>query len=142
MRRKNKRVPKKMSVVTTGTAHIGAILAAFFIMVIINILASSSCKQLMKTIGEDERRLARLEDACMREASRWEEMKTPEKIEAALMRHGLAMRPPRPDQIVHMTAAGKPYPGQLSVARARKRAMQMASYGASSDSRRGRKTGR
>lgn len=127
-----------MSVVAAGTAHFGAILAILFVMVIVNILASSSCKQLMKAIGEDERALARLEDACMREATRWEEMKTPENIEAALMRHGLSMKPPRPDQIVHMTSAGNPYPGQLSVARARKANMRMVKYGSSSDGRLGR----
>ena len=68
-----------------------------------------------------ERELARLEDAHMRESTRWEEMKTPDRIERALLQHGLSMRPPRPEQTVRMTANGTPYPGQLSLARARQR---------------------
>lgn len=139
MGKRNRKVPKKSSVVATGTSHMGVVLIAIFFAVIINILASSSCKQILKSIGENERKLARLEDACTREESRWEEMKTPEKIEAALMRHGLAMRPPRPDQIVRMTSTGKPYPGQLSLLRAKKRETQMASYDSSSGSSRRRK---
>ena len=48
-------------------------------------------------------------------------MKTPERIEAALLRHGLSMKIPRADQNVQMKADGTPYPGQLSLARARQR---------------------
>ena len=57
----------------------------------------------------------------MRESTRWEEMKTPDRIERALLQHGLSMRPPRPEQTVRMTANGTPYPGQLSLAKARQR---------------------
>ena len=89
---KNRRIPKRRSVVMTNTMRVGAVLGMLFVMSIINLLASSSCQQLLKAIGEDERELARLEDARQREASRWEEMKTPEKIERALLRHGLSMR--------------------------------------------------
>lgn len=119
--KKNRRVNKKMSVNTEIATHLGAVIAFLFVMVIMNLLASSSCQQLMKRIGEEEKELARLEDSCNRESTRWEEMKTPEKVEAALLRHGLAMRPPRPEQNVHMKADGSPYAGQLSVARAKTR---------------------
>lgn len=120
--KKNRRVNKKMSVNTEIATHLGAVIAFLFVMVIVNLLASSSCQQLMKRIGEQEKELARLEDSCNRESTRWEEMKTPEKVEAALLRHGLAMRPPRAEQNVHMNANGVPYAGQLSVARAKTRA--------------------
>lgn len=120
--KKNRRVNKKMSVNTEIATHLGAVIAFLFVMVIMNLLASSSCQQLMKRIGEEEKELARLEDSRNRESTRWEEMKTPEKVEAALLRHGLAMRPPRPEQNVHMKADGTPYAGQLSVARAKARA--------------------
>ena len=119
--RRNRKVPKKMSVVATNTMRFGAILVFFFVMVILNLLSSSSCTQLMKTKGEFERELAKLEDARMRESTRWEEMKTPERVEAALLRHGLSMRVPRPEQNVQMKGDGAPYPGQLSVARAKQR---------------------
>ena len=121
--RKNRRIPKRMSVLTKTTARFGAIIGILFVMVIINILATSSCQQLLKTIGQRERELARLEDSLNREATRWESMKTPEKIDSALLRHGLAMRPPRADQNVNMKADGTPYLGQHSVAQARKRSV-------------------
>ena len=119
--RKNRKIPKKMSVVATNTMRFGAIIVFFFVMVILNLLSASSCTQLLKTKGALELELAKLEDARMRESTRWEEMKTPERIESALIRHGLSMRPPRPEQTVRMRADGTPYPGQLSLAKARQR---------------------
>ena len=127
---KNRRIPKRRSVVMTNTMRVGAVLGMLFVMSIINLLASSSCQQLLKAIGEDERELARLEDVRMREATRWEEMKTPEKLERALDRHGLSMKTPRPEQNVRMKPDGEPYPGQISVAKARQRQMRVASVSA------------
>jgi hypothetical protein len=119
--RKNRKIPKKMSVVASNTMHFGAIIIIFSVMVILNLLASSSCSQLMKTIGEKERELVKLEDAKMRESTRWEEMKTPERIEDALRAHGLSMDAPRACQVVRMRSDGTPMPGQLSVLRLRQR---------------------
>jgi len=127
--RKNRKRSVKMSVWATNTMHFAAVIVMLFVMVIINLLASSSCDQLMKSIGEKERALDRLEEERVRESARWEEMKTPEKLESALLRHGLAMRYPKPDQVVRMKANGRPYPGQLSVAKARQRnGLSAASY--------------
>lgn len=126
--RKNRKIPKKMSVMASNTMHFGAVIVVLFVMVIINLLASSSCQQQLKTIGEKERMLAKLEEERVRESARWEEMKTPEKLESALLRHGLAMRYPRPEQVVRMKADGKPYPGQLSVAKAYQRQGLSAQY--------------
>lgn len=119
--RRNRKRSKKMSVMAANTLHFVAVILMLFVMVIINLLASSSCQQLMKNIGEKERALGKLEEERVRESARWEEMKTPEKLESALLRHGLAMKYPKPDQVVRMKANGKPYPGQLSVAKARQR---------------------
>ena len=119
--RKNRKMPKKMSVVATNTMRFGAIVVFLFVMVILNFLASSSCTQLMKIKGNKERELAQLDESRMREATRWEEMKTPDKVEVALLRHGLAMKLPRPDQSVRIRPDGTPYPGQPSLARARQR---------------------
>ncbi len=129
--RRNRRVTRKMSAAAKTSAHFGAIILVLFVMVILNLLAKSSCQQIMKTIGEDERELAKLEDERMRAATRWDEMKTPEKIEMALLRHGLVMKPPRPDQNVNMKSDGTPYPGQLSVAKSRQRAARVAQYNSS-----------
>ena len=119
--RRNRKIPKKMSVVATNTMRFGAIIVFFFVMVILNLLSSSSCTQLLKTKGELEREIAKLDDARMRESTRWEEMKTPEKVEVALLRHGLAMKLPRADQTVRLKCDGTPRPGQLSLAKAKMR---------------------
>lgn len=110
-----------MSVIAKTSMRFGAIIVFFVVMVILNLLSSSSCNQLLKQKGEMERELVRLEDAREREASRWEEMKTPEGIERALRGNGLAMKLPRPDQTVIMLPNGQPRPGQISIAQANAR---------------------
>lgn len=122
--RKNRRVNKKMSVNVAIATHFGVLILTAFCMAIVNYLAYSNSQQLQKRIGVQERELARLEDAYNRETSRWAEMKTPERVERALLKHGLAMKPPRPEQNVKMKEGGTPYPHQLSVTMAQKRAQQ------------------
>ena len=63
-------------------------------------------------------------------------MVTPEKLEIALLKHGLAMKTPRAEQVVRLKSDGRPYPGQISVAKAaeRNRASQTAKYVAPSQS--------
>lgn len=119
--RKNKKMTKKMSVVATNSMRFGAIIVFFFVMVILNMLSSSSCTQLSKAKGLKERELAKLEKTRLQEATRWEEMMSPERMEIALLRHGLKMSTPRPDQIVRLKPNGVPYPGQASVAKSRQR---------------------
>ena len=119
--RRNRKIPKKMSVVATNSMRFGAIIVFFVMMVILNLLSSSSCTQLLKQKGEMEREIAKLDDARMRESTRWEEMKTTENIEAALLRHGLSMHMPRPDQTVRLLPDGTPRPGQLSLAKSKSR---------------------
>jgi len=119
--RKNKKVSKKMSVVANRSAQIGSVMLALFLTVLVNLLANSSCAQLMKSIGEKEREIARLGDEYARESEKWEEMKSPANLERALLRHGLAMSYNREDQIVRMKSNGKPYEGQISIAKIRNR---------------------
>ena len=112
--RKNRKIPKKMSVVAANTMRFGAVIVIFFVMVILNLLSSSSCTMLLKEKGAKEKELAKLEQTRSQESTRWEELKTPEKIEVALLRHGLSMKLPRPDQYVRMKADGTPlYPNQI-----------------------------
>ena len=120
--RKNRKVSKRMSVIAANTMRFGAIIVFFFVMVILNLLSSSSCTQLLNEKGEKERELAKLEESHRRESTRWEEMKTPEKVEAALFRHGLRMSTPRADQRTRLNARGVPYPNQLALTRLRQRA--------------------
>ena len=119
--RKNRKIPKKMSVVAANTMRFGAIIVFFFVMVVLNLLSSSSCKQLENAKGALEREIVKLDEARMRESTRWEEMKTTENIEAALLRHGLSMRTPSPAQTVRLMADGTPRPGQLSLSKAKMR---------------------
>lgn len=129
--RKNRKVSKRMSVIAVQSMHIGAIMFSLFIMVILNLLAASNCSHLMDSIGKKEKELSKLEDARRREESRWEEMKTPRRLEAALRDNGMSMHYHKSSQVVRMTAAGEPVPGQISVARAamRSRAGATASVG-------------
>lgn len=120
--RKNRKVSKRMSVIAANTMRFGAIIVFFFVMVILNLLSSSSCTQLLNEKGQKERELAKLEESYRRESTRWEEMKTPEKVEAALFRHGLKMSTPRADQCIRLNARGVPYPNQLALTRLRQRA--------------------
>lgn len=119
--RRNRKVPNKLSVVATNTMRFGAMLVFGFVMVILNLLASSSCTQLMKAKGEKERELASLDKTLLQESTRWEGMTTNVNLEHMLVKHGLAMKFPRPDQNVRMRADGTPYPGQLSLSRGKRR---------------------
>lgn len=119
--RKNKKVTKRMSIVASNTMHIGAVILMLFVMVILNLLASSSCQQQHKEIGEKERELAKLVDSLTRESTRWEEMKTRERVDVALRNHGLKMDFAAPDQVVRVSKNGSLLKGQLSVKKARAR---------------------
>ncbi len=115
--RKNRKRTKEMSVVASRSMHIGAIIMMLFVMVIINLLASSSCDQLMKSIGEKEKYLTKLENDRKRASADWDRMKTSENLDRMLLKHGLAMKYPRADQVVRMGRNGRAMPGQLSLAR-------------------------
>lgn len=119
--RRNRKIPKKMSVVATNSMRFGAIIVFFVVMVILNLLSSQSCTQLQNAKGALEREIVKLDEARTRESTRWEEMKTTENIETALLRHGLLMKLPRPDQTVRLMADGTPRPGQLSLAKSKMR---------------------
>ncbi len=128
--RKNRKMSKKMSVMAGRTVQIGAVMAMVFVVVIFNMLAQSSCKHLEKSIREKERQLTKLDEEKAREEARWGAMETNESLDAALLRHGLAMKLPRAAQQVRLKSDGTPYPGQISVAKAsaRNRASQTAQY--------------
>ena len=129
--RKNRKMPKKMSVVAGLSVKIGAVMVMLFAWGILYVLATSSCTQLSTTIREKERLLAKLEDEQKRQSAAWDRMKTNESLETALLRHGISMKTPNPaTQVVRMDASGRPYSGQISVARARERskAAQTAKY--------------
>lgn len=78
----------------------------------------SKCGQLGQEIRKHEQKFSALENERVREEARWNGKKTPEKLEQALLQHGVAMAYPTAEQVVRMDAAtGSPAPGQLSVVR-------------------------
>ena len=77
----------------------------------------AKCAQLGQEIRKHEQKIAQLEDERVREEARWSEKKTPEKLEQAMLQHGIAMNYPTADQVVRMDASGQPVAGQLSVVR-------------------------
>ena len=119
--KRNRKHTKTMSVMAVRTLNVGAVLVMFAAMVIINLIADSTCEQMVKSIREKEAVLDRLEEERLRASARWEEQKTPEKLDRALLRHGLNMKYPRADQVVRMNKDGVPYRGQLSMAVAKRR---------------------
>ena len=74
--KRNRKRSKKMSVIASHSMYVGAVIMMLFVMVIVNLLASSSCDHLLKSIGEKERQLKRLDDEYVRESARWEGMLT------------------------------------------------------------------
>ena len=138
--KKNRKMPQKMSVIAQNSVHMGTVILMLALMAIVNYLARSTCTQLTTSIREKEKALGRLEDERQRESARWEEMKTPERLETALRRMGLAMRYPHADQVIYMTGDGRPKPAQIAVAKAQQRLAARntatASYTASATRRR------
>ncbi len=119
--RRNRKV-KKNAVLKSGTMGIASLIVSALIMAMIYYVLDSRCTLIARDIGKVERRFAQLEAECVREAARWDELKTPARLTEKLSRFGLEMRYPRQDQIVRMTADGRPAAGQISVARAQARA--------------------
>ena len=118
---KNRKISKKMSVHAANTVRFGGIILALGVMIIVNVLSSSSCDQLVNENGRKASELAKLDASYQRESTRWEEMKTPENIDRALVRHGLKMAPPRAHQWIRLNANGVPCPNQLALTRLRQR---------------------
>ena len=136
--RQNRKVSRKMNRIAMHTMHIGAIMLTAFVMVIVNLLASSSCDQLVKAVDERDKRLKQCDADLERASVAWEKMKAPASLDHALMKWGIAMRQPDQRQVVHMDASGRPKPAQLSVALARQRSSAAQAASVSPQRRRSR----
>lgn len=117
---RNRKRSRKMDVMVGQAARLLSVIILLFVAVIVNVLAKSSNDQLLKEIGKKERTLARLEDERVRASSRWDELLSSEKLNRALLKHGLAMRYPRADQSVRMLANGLPDPHPANLAALRR----------------------
>lgn len=116
---RNRRVTRRMARVTSHTLCAAGIVVMLAVMTLLNVLASTAGKRLLDSIGDKERKLIRLDEDLARESAHWEEMLSPDRLERTLIRNGIAMKYPRPDQVIRMTAEGRVIPGQIAVARAR-----------------------
>jgi hypothetical protein len=120
--RKNRKMSKKMSVTVGRTVQIGAVMVMAFAVVIVYMLANSSCKHLEKRIEEKKNIIKALEDEKERESGYLAAMTTPSKLDEALLKHGLSMHTPKlGTQVVRLNSKGQLYPAQLSVAKAKER---------------------
>ena len=77
----------------------------------------SKCDVDGQEIRKYEQKLQSIEAEYAREEARWNEKNTPEKLEEAMLQHGIAMSYPSADQVVRMDTLGIPVAGQLSIAR-------------------------
>ena len=118
--RRNKRT-KRCSEFTLNTMHIAAIVLSLFIMLMAYWVLDSRCGAIGQEIGAAEKALAKLDGELERETMKWNEMKTPERLELALKKHGLNMNNPAPDQVIKMKPNGRVAPRQMSVVRAQRR---------------------
>ncbi len=118
--RRNKRT-KRCSEVTLKTMHIAAIVLSLFIMLMAYWVLDSRCGAIGQEIGAAEKALAKLDGELERETMKWNEMKTPERLELALKKHGLNMNNPAPDQVIKIVPNGRVAPRQMSVVRAQRR---------------------
>ena len=118
--KRNKKV-KKHSRCTMNSVNIVALIVLSFVAVMVYWSQDARCTALAQEIGKAEREYKRLERDCQREISSWEELKTPDNLRLAFIRHGLDMGQPNQEQVVRMDANGRPLPGQMSVSRIRAR---------------------
>jgi len=132
--RKNRKRSTRMSVTASRSMHFAAVIMMLFVMVIVNMLASSRCDQMMKRIGEKENLLAKLEKDRERESGRWDQVNTPDNLDRMLLRLGMSMKYPRAEQIVRMDGSGRPERGQISLARAARRRSEKASVASNAKS--------
>jgi hypothetical protein len=80
----------------------------------------SKSQQLNQEIRKYELKYTALENARVREALRWDEKKTRENLEDALLRNGLVMDYPKASQVARLDSRGRLIPGQASLARINK----------------------
>jgi hypothetical protein len=118
--KRNRRV-KRQSHFALNTMHLAALVVSAFIVLMAYWWLDTRCGAIAQDIGSAEKVLAKLDAELDREAMKWNELKTPERLEAALAQHGLDMHNPGPDQVIKMNADGKVAPRQMSVVRAQRR---------------------
>lgn len=125
-----------MSRLTVNMMHLGAIMLTFFVMVVLNLMASSSCSQLTKIIADKEKQLADSKVELSKNIVRWDSVKSSVNLERALVVRGMSMNYPKSNQIVRMDERGRVIPSQNSVAVLRRKKQEQERSTASFETRR------
>ena len=119
--KKNRKTSKRMSRLVSNTFRAGAAIAALFAVSLLDMFASSSCNQLVKTADAREKILQRRRADLENAQAKWDAKRSSGNLDRTLIKHGISMRHPSPAQIIRMDALGRPVPGQMSLALARQR---------------------
>ncbi len=120
--RQNRKVSRRRSFVGQNVMRVGGLLLLFVGLIIVNMLAESTCGQLMKSIGKKDRLIQARQAEYNRAKARWEATKSTDNLDRALGRRGLMMNFAKANQIVRVNGeTGQLMPGQRSVALARER---------------------
>ena len=122
---KRNRKVKKYSRSTVNSVNTVALIVLSFFALMVYWSQDARCTALTQEIGRAEQELRRLDGDCQREASSWDELKSPGRLAQAFIRHGIDMGQANPEQVIHMGKGGLPEPGQMSVARIRARQSRM-----------------
>ena len=110
--KKNRRKRVQVKFVPRLAVGCVALAATFTVMYL---CLDSKCTQLGQEIRKSEQRFASLENERLLELAKWNERKTPEKLERAMLQHGLAMGYPKAEQVVRVDPYGTPLPQQPSM---------------------------
>ena len=120
-RTRNRRIRSNMNSKGWGLRYLFIFVAVALIGVIVNIGFESTCNSLQGDVGKMENEIKREKAIYERDLQKWEHLKTPQKLSAALRRHGLNMKYASPDRVVHMSKDGKPDYKSIALARATSR---------------------
>lgn len=113
--RRNRKISKRRSVVGMHAMHAGVVMLTAVIVIIINLQASSSCNQLMKSIGQKDAALQVKAAELDRATARWEAMTSTDSIDRLLGRRGIVMTYPKTHRLIEMDERGSVVPNQRSV---------------------------
>lgn len=113
--RKNRKIPKKVSVAANVTMYAGMNVLMVFVVTVVYMLASSSCSQLMNEVCKLEEKLGQCENERQREEARWQGLNATENLESTFVKCGISVREPSHNRIIRIGADGKPLSGQLSL---------------------------
>jgi hypothetical protein len=97
------------------------VVVIFFTCIGIDILFDRRCQVLIDETARLEKENKLEESNYERELSRWNELRTLRRLEAALRKHCLDMKYPSPDRVVLMDADGKPKGNPRTLTRAMSR---------------------